>query len=236
MYLASMDNICAQIMTGGACHIEGCTAWHDVHTCQICRTLFTSDQQLQVHTRGVKHLHRVRQNERRLAGLSQPVQCTVCRVPLNSSHIYAQHARGRRHQAALQDQDLENDPGPEELDTPHGTVHCDTCNAYIPFSHWNSHIRLQRHLDAQGYVALKGALEQSEQDKNGIIVSDGKAVIDFGVVDIQSRSIESLRVLSLENTNPTDVILREARMSSVRSASAGDQLSVSLFFLAICRH
>ncbi len=231
-----MDSICAQILTSGACHIQGCTAWHDVHTCQICRIVFKSDRQLQVHSKGGKHLHRVRQDERRLAGLSQPVQCTLCQVTLTNAQIYTQHARGRRHRAALQRLGLKTDPGPEELDTPPGSVHCDTCNRYIPAPHWNSHIRHRRHLNAQGYVALKGALEQSEQDKNGVVVSDGEAVIDFGVVDIQSHSIQSIRNLSLENTNPTDVILREARISSVRSASAGVRSSVLLLFLDVNRY
>ncbi len=95
---------------------------------------------------------------------------------------------------------------------------------------WSSHIRLQRHLEIKSHAVLKVAQEETEGDKNGIIVSDGEKTVDFGVTDIQSQSIQSIRKLSLENTNSTDIILCEARISSVRSAF------VFLLFLAVCRY
>lgn len=113
----------------------------------------------------------------------------------------------------MQEQGLESDPGPEELDVPRNQTRCETCSTNIPTRDWEKHVRGRRHAGATRFNILQGALEESEKDKNGLIISPEE--LDYGfVAESPSRKEVQLTTLVIHNTNATDLHLMEARLSS----------------------
>ncbi|TDL24445.1 P-loop containing nucleoside triphosphate hydrolase protein [Rickenella mellea] len=220
--------LCDQILIHGVCHLDGCTARHDVHSCTLCRVYYASAAELERHNTDRRHLKRTEQHRKKLAGLSKPVRCTICPVNLSNVTLYEQHARGRRHRLALEQQGLDDhdDPGPEELEVPPHTNHCEICDTNIPLIYWQKHLKGLRHSQAQGFVVLESALEEAERDKNGIVVSEGP---DFGLLEWTDTVVEHDTKLSVQNNNTTTVVLTDARITSHYKVRA----SLSHFYLPL---
>lgn len=208
-----MPEVCDQIYSNGVCHRENCPFSHDVHTCQTCRQVFETDALFQTHLTTAFHKQKALQEQKRRAGLNLPVLCTVCSVDLCTAAQYQPHSRGKRHMRLMREQGLQSDPGPEELDIPRNCTRCETCSTNVLTRDWAQHIRGQRHTKASTFITLQGAIDESEKDKNGIVISPDD--LDFGFLDApQSRKSGWSKVVSVENTNVTAVQLVEARLSS----------------------
>ena len=201
--------VCSELVANGICHRPHCPDSHDVHRCETCRRLFPSLAELRQHEITPLHLRRVVQQERREAGQSRPVHCTICDVYLSAPSIYTQHSRGRRHINHLGDR---KDPGPLEVDLLPGTQPCDICETIIPDYLWEKHLKGRRHAGALSYTTLESALVDTERDKNGVVVAGGESEIDFGVLEANTTRTHEYKVL-IENTGASPTIL-QARLSS----------------------
>ena len=116
----------------------------------------------------------------------------------------------------MQDQGFAADPGPEEIDVPHHSTRCDVCSTNIPNAHWERHVRGQRHAKASTFVALQAAIDESETDKNGVVISPGE--LDFGFEEATSRNTAWTMEVNIQNTNATKIKLVEARLASQMSS------------------
>ncbi|KAI5120593.1 hypothetical protein M0805_008071 [Coniferiporia weirii] len=214
-----MVQLCDELLSRGVCSRSDCPYSHDVFNCQVCRVVYETGPEYEKHLSSVFHHRRVIKDEKRQAGTSQPVLCTVCSVDLSSVTLYEQHSRGRRHLRALRDNGLIEDPGPEELDVPRNCTRCDICSTNILTKFWDSHVNGLRHKNATKFTSLKGALDESEQDKNGIVLTEDR--LDFGVLDYNADTAATKsRIIDFQNTNSTSIILVHAYVSSQRTSRA----------------
>lgn len=208
-----MDEICDEIYAHGVCHRENCPYSHDIYSCQTCRSVFETTEGYESHLNTVFHKRKVLQAEKRAAGLSLPVTCTVCSVDIPSAPNYVQHSRGRRHLKNMQEQGLTTDPGPEEIDVPRNQTRCDTCATNILSQLFDKHLKGRRHISALHFNSLQGAIDDSEKDKNGIDVTP--ETVDFGFVNEPRNSNATWsKKLVVQNTNVTGTQIIEARLSS----------------------
>ena len=215
-----MSDICDQLLDKGVCHRHNCTLSHDVFHCQVCRVVYTTSVEYEAHFQSLFHGRRVRQDERRRAGLSQPVLCTVCPVQLSSASVYRQHTFGRRHQTRMAETGIVLDPGPEELDVIDHTKRCEVCQAIIPTSRWNQHVVGLRHRNASQYVTLKNALDEAQKDKNGISIIDADEALNFGVLEVSQDAARYQKSFMVSNSNMTEIRFINARISSRQTSRA----------------
>lgn len=218
----TMAQLCDQIAIHGVCHRDECTAQHAIHTCRPCRVSFSSEQELNGHLVDFRHLHRVQQQERKDAELPRPIRCTVCSIRLPVSSQYGQHARGRRHQTELRVQNI-MEPGPEELDAFPGSARCDIRDTFVPTRQRDQHINGPQHNQAMSYVSLKGALDEVERVKNGIIVSDGENGLEFGILEPAAKvTNDYVAKLFIQNTNSSPIYLNDTRFLSNYASRASE--------------
>lgn len=202
--LSMVSDICEQILLNGVCQREGCMAKHDAHVCSICRVICPNQNQLNQHLAGKKHRNA-------LAGSSNPVWCEVCDVELYAAYEYMYHVRKRRHQLLVAH--LHKDPGPLAVGNSDDTAFCETCNVQVLSVYWRIHLSSPRHRGGRVYSTLKGALDEAEKNKNGVIVEDEEGV-DFGILEpAGSTSLYRTRI-AVENKGSTDIIMTSALMTS----------------------
>lgn len=220
-----MADVCDQIYANGVCHRQNCPYSHDVQICKSCREVFESDTAYQQHLGTKKHIHRTIQELKRRAGISTTVLCTVCMVELTSATHYPPHTQGKRHRRRMEEQGFTTDPDPEEVEVPRFCTRCDICTTNIPTRDWGKHLRSQRHTHATKFTALQGAIDESETDKNGMVVSPDN--LDFGIIDPPAARSAWRMPVTVENTNSTAVKLVEARLFSQMSARKVPAVCVS---------
>ncbi|KAI0344525.1 P-loop containing nucleoside triphosphate hydrolase protein [Trametopsis cervina] len=207
-----MVQICEAILAHGVCPRENCPDSHDVFNCQTCRVVFQRND-YEKHLTTNFHKQKVLQAQRREAGLSLPVACTVCSVDISGAPQYQLHAQGRRHKKKMAEQGLDVDPGPEEVDVPSNCTRCDTCSSNVLTRDFEKHINGRRHSKAVEFNRLRGALDESEKDKNGVDVSPD--TIDFGLVaESSNRNATWSQTVTVHNSNVTAVNVVEARLFS----------------------
>ncbi|KAI0344523.1 hypothetical protein BDW22DRAFT_1057193 [Trametopsis cervina] len=208
-----MSQICDEIYTHGVCHRDNCPFSHDIFTCQVCRSVFETLDKYETHLTTPLHLAWVVKDQRKRAGVAQPVLCTVCDLDISSLSEYALHAQGRKHRANLQRQGLAEDPGPEELDVPRNCTRCDVCGKNIVTSMFDRHIKGESHTQALRFNALQSSIDESEKDKNGVDITP--EAIDFGfIAESTDCNAAWASTIHIQNTNVTAITLIEARVSS----------------------
>ncbi len=218
-----MTEICEDLLNEGVCHRSNCPHSHDVLPCKTCKMVFYDASTYENHLRTSPHERRARQETRRRAGIPQIVLCTVCNTEISDSRLYAQHAVGRQHIQKLAEQRLTSttDPGPEEVDVPKNCIRCDVCCTSIPKFFWERHPTGARHLQALKFNSLKGALDESERNKNGVVIKHYDRAIDFGFVEYEHRAspVHTLSV-DIKNTNATSIYIVEGRLTSETTSRA----------------
>lgn len=227
-----MTQVCDEIAAHGVCNREDCPFSHDLFSCETCRQVFDTAAKYDQHLSFVFHRKKALQAENRRAGISQPVFCTVCSVDLaTETDYYSGHVRGKRHRRNMQEQGIVNEPGPEEQDVPRNQTRCDTCFTNVLTRDWETHLRSRRHAGATQFNALQGALEESEKDKNGLIISPEE--MDFGfVAESPSRDAVWSMTLVIQNTNATELHLVDTRLSSQMTSRTSSKYvrAISILF------
>ncbi|KAI0093451.1 P-loop containing nucleoside triphosphate hydrolase protein [Irpex rosettiformis] len=214
-----MAQVCDEIYAHGVCQRENCPFSHDVYSCDTCRTVFKTAQGYDTHLTSPLHRRKVLRAEKRAAGINVPVNCTVCSLDLATAELYEHHARGKRHVKKLQQLKLETDPGPEEIDVPRDQTRCDVCAINMMTKNFSQHLQGRRHAAAIQFNSLRGTLDDSERDKNGVDVTPDD--IDFGFVN-EPANINAAwsKKVAVQNTNVTGIRIVNARLSSQLTSRA----------------
>lgn len=88
-------------------------------------------------------------------------------------------------------------------------VLCDNCHKQVLESELDAHIA--RHIEEQRLDALRAALDELQEDKEGVTVS-GRNGVDFGLIDAgQGQGVE---VVLTVNSQESKVALNTCYMSS----------------------
>ncbi|KAL1743982.1 P-loop containing nucleoside triphosphate hydrolase protein [Schizophyllum fasciatum] len=183
-----MVALCPDLVSSGRCARDVCTYRHDAFECAVCARFYASQSQLESHLGGKKH-------RKALDGYPGSLLCTVCDKIIAGS-AWTDHVNGQPHarQAALR----EVSPSVEPIvTTPPGYRHCNACRRDIRTYRWDSHIQSLQHKACADYAVYHSALEDAEQDRNGILV-DGE--YDFGVVAVGQTVMLSRTVKKVVST------------------------------------
>jgi hypothetical protein len=140
------------------------------------------------------------------------------------------HMRGKRHTRAVQAlQAIAQNANPTCTSKPVGRdyddfTHCETCDRDIPSFRWSFHLDHVEHQQTQRLLGTRTALNQIENDKNGIKVSGETAGIDFGVIETEktlgSSSVQC-QVVKIRNTdNNARINLTDLRITSLAHNNA----------------
>lgn len=162
---------------------------------------------------------------------SHDIQWCECGLIIKCKN-YRPHVRGKRHALLLykarQDAQAESSRGSSDS-SPQGRSgsaangatntpapkFCEQCRKNVPAAEYDDHT--EDHRRKQRQAEIQAALEEAEQDKEGVLV-ECKTGIDFGILEAES-AVEY--TITIENTNPrSGVSLQSCRM---RSSNRGDE-------------
>lgn len=162
--------LCPDLVVSGRCSRDSCTYRHDAFECTVCARFFSSQGQLDSHLGGKKH-------RKVLNGYSGSLRCSICDRIMGGG-AWNDHINGRLHaqQASLQGVSPVVEP---VEDTPPGFRHCNVCRKDIIISRWDAHVSSPVHRACADYAIYHSALEDAEQDRNGVVI---EGEYDFDVV------------------------------------------------------
>lgn len=107
----------------------------------------------------------------------------------------------RHHRVALR-QGLSPDLDPEEPDVVQGHTYCGSCNRHVPTQSYARHLRTSQHLNKEKFAAYKSVLEESENDKNGVVVGE----LEFGIVEVADAAGGIIVSSTVKTTIPSSSI------------------------------
>jgi hypothetical protein len=173
------------------------------------------------HLKSLTHAKKVEKAE---SSASYPVQCSLCSVPLVHAASYQLHTEGKKHCRAMARLGLTTDPGPEEagLETLALSKQCDVCQSSVPSEVWGLHLNGLRHRRAAAFVSLRRALDESEKDKNGIVITgvESDLEVDYGLLEYSAAGVCGTKTITVMNSNATPIDFVEVRISSRQTTRA----------------
>jgi helicase MOV-10 len=138
------------------------------------------------------------------------LKCPLCQITIPSGS-WGQHLSGGRHHRYAARLGVSPLVQPEQSDE---TISCDVCNRLISKSAWSAHTQTQKHKRTATFSAYKAALDEAEQDKNGITIP---VELDFGIVEKEAAERGVTMKHSIKTTATTSVVtLIEATLSSAK--------------------
>ncbi|KAG9000495.1 hypothetical protein FRB93_012700 [Tulasnella sp. JGI-2019a] len=202
--------LCPDIAAFGACTTPDCQYRHSTYACDLCSVFCISAAQLNQHNQGKKHKQNL------VGGPAASKRCLICDVVVSGGEsVMKIHEKGRRHQAGIKDYAEAGLPIPEmEDERVRNAVRCTLCSKDIPASTWTRHLVSPIHKRKERYQAYKVALEESEKDKYGVVVEEGR--LDFGIIEVDSLPEQPTRAMKmhLRLDEMGTICLTEARISS----------------------
>ena len=89
---------------------------------------------------------------------------------------------------------------------------------------WEDHLKSPGHKRRQHLVRLQEAIQESERNKHGIIVSE--TVLDFGLVDVGQMNNVAKKSVIIKTTVPNScVLLERCQLASQKNANHRIHLS-----------
>jgi helicase MOV-10 len=208
-YRQTMAPICPQLLSTGSCGNSTCEFTHNVHICELCQVVVTTESTFRDHLRGKVH-------KKNASGPSNFHLCMICNTAVGRAG-WRGHLKNPSHLRAAENQGLAPNIAPEEVTSLAGHQFCAVCNVHIVTRFFPRHLRSRRHLGGIRFAAFKTALDDAEGDKHGITVSTNG---DLGIEEIAASTRGRSTDIIIENTVPrTSIKVVEAKLESSSSAS-----------------
>ena len=207
-----MTSTCPHVLVNGTCNDNACTYAHTIPTCEPCGFVFKSLIEYNQHLKTKKHGMRIQ-------GQTVFNYCPICEVNFLSctSEI---HIRGRIHQrkaggAGVSPADVAPQP---PISTATATA-CDLCQVVLPNRCWNEHLTSRDHKLREHYSRYMTAVEQSESDKNGVVIEGS---FDFEFIDPAVANVgKELTATVKASQASSKSVLLEAKLASAQGKSSG---------------
>ena len=206
-----MTSTCPNVLVNGTCENNACTYAHTILTCEPCGFVFQSPNEYNQHLKTKKHRLRV-------LGQTVVYYCSICDA--NVPNRWEQHTQGRIHQrkadgAGLPPMDVAPQPA---ISTASATA-CDLCQIVLPNHVWNEHLNTRNHKLREHYSRYMTAVEQSETDKNGVVVEGS---FDFEFIDPPVAQVGTELTATVKASQPSSrSVLLEAKLASAQGKSSG---------------
>ncbi|KAF5356561.1 hypothetical protein D9758_008259 [Tetrapyrgos nigripes] len=184
---------CPQVLTHGTCSDPSCTYQHNVYSCEICSLVFRDEYALATHLGTRQHKRREQQG-------SGFFFCSLCNKYICGLGFFKQHIASKSHKVKAFKLGVSPTIAPEEPETVPGHQFCVVCNRHIAVGVWSRHCATPQHKGRENYASFQSALDEAEQDKNGITVS---GEFDFGIIDGAIAASGKLLSGSIQVSVPT---------------------------------
>ncbi|KAH6905317.1 RNA helicase [Coprinopsis sp. MPI-PUGE-AT-0042] len=217
---------CPAVVALGRCSSTNCPYNHAILACEPCSYIALDADDFAFHVQSKKHHSTV-------TGVNEQFQCPLCVVNMHAG-IWEQHINGRKHrqQAIMQGVSPTVDPL-QATSTPKFTF-CEVCKIPIEPRNWERHIQSQRHRGKETFMQYRAVLDESEKDKNGLVVEGGG---DLGYRDPTSTTGTLSFQISIKSTVPFGKsVLREAKLFSQHGAqpvASGFSVTSATFNIAL---
>ena len=107
--------------------------------------------------------------------------CRVCEANVATHQGWEQHIEGRIHQQKADGEGVPPvDVAPQPAISRASATACDLCQDVLPNQSWIEHLNTRDHKLREQHSRYMTAVEQSEADKNGVVV---EGLFDFGFID-----------------------------------------------------
>lgn len=169
-----MAHICPSLLATGVCEDASCSYSHTAHSCDICGMLFPVQALYSAHLLSKKHLKKASGN------IARALQCPVCNKVMVGNAPWVQHVNSQRHRNRCRLRGLDPNIEPDDATSIPGHTFCVSCNVHIPNKAWDRHQKGSRHASTTRFAQFQAAIEDSEQDKNGVAVTGN---LDFDILE-----------------------------------------------------
>ena len=202
---------CPNILANGTCNDSACTHAHTIITCEVCAFVFPSS---------IEYNHHLESKQHHLRTLGHAYYCPICEANVATHKSWDQHIKGRIHQRKADDAGVS--PGevtPQPATSTASTTACDLCQAVIPNRYWKEHLKKQDHKLREQYSRYMTAVEQSESNKNGVVVEGS---FDFEFIDPPEAEVGKELIATIKASKPSlRFVLLEAKLATAQGKTRG---------------
>lgn len=201
---------CPNLLVNGTCKDNTCTY---AHTCEPCGFVFQSPEEYNHHLDSKKH-------RSRSSGQANVYYCQICEANVPTLKGWKQHIQGRNHQQKADSAGVSAvDVAPQPpLSTATATA-CDLCQFVLPNRLWAEHLNTRDHKLRKQYSRYMTAVEQSEANKNGVIVEGS---LDFEFIDPPVAEVGKILTVTIKPSHPSSrSVLLEAKLASAQRTNSG---------------
>jgi helicase MOV-10 len=201
------------MLVNGTCEDNACTYAHSILTCEPCGFVFQLPNEYNQHLESKNHRSRI---------LGQAVfyYCPICEANVPTySKGWEQHIQGRNHQRKAGGAGVPVDVAPQPPISTATATACDLCQVVLPKRVWNEHKKTRNHKLREQYGRYMTAVEQSETNKNGVIVEGS---FDFEFIDPLVAEVGKELTATIKASQPSSrsAVLLEAKLASAKGKSS----------------
>jgi len=210
----SSTGICPNFLANGICENIACTHTHTIFTCEPCGFVFQSSIEYNQHLETKKHRSRV-------LGQTAVNYCSICKANVQNHKGWEQHIQERIHQQKADDAGVPPaDVVPQPAKSTATATACDLCLIVVPNRFWIEHLNTQDHKLREQHSRFMTAVEQSEIDKNGVVVEGS---LDFEIIDPTVAKVGKELILTVKSPQSPSrsVKLLEAKLASAQGNRSG---------------
>jgi hypothetical protein len=143
--------------------------------------------------------------------------CPICEANVATHKGWDQHIQGRMHLQKVDDDGVAVAPEPV-ISTASATA-CDLCQDVLPNRFWNEHLNTRDHKLREQHSRYMIAVEQSETDKNGVVV---EGLFDFGFIDPPAAQVgKELTATIKASPASSRFVLLGAKLASAQGNNNG---------------
>lgn len=208
-----MASTCPNLLVNGNCDDNACTFAHTILTCELCSFVFQSANEYNHHLESDNHRSKI-------LGQTVVYYCPICNANVPTHKGWEQHIKGRIHQQKADDAGVASvDVAPQPAISTASATACDLCQAVIPNRFWKEHLNKEDHKLREQYSRYMTVVEQSETDKNGVVV---EGLFDFEFIDPPEAKVGKVLTTTIKASKPSSrITLLEAKLASSQGKSSG---------------
>lgn len=205
--MATQSN-CPNVLANGTCEVHACPHIHTIFTCEPCGFVFQSSDLYDIHLKTNKH-------HSKISGRSVVSYCSICKANVTGGHTqFQQHTQGRKHQSKALSEGVSPDVTPQPATTTSSSTACDLCQIMVHTLFWNMHLSSRLHKSREEFTRYMTAVEQSETDKNGVVV---EGTFDFGFIDPPVAQAGKTTIVNIKTSQPFSTsVLLGAKLASAQ--------------------
>ena len=146
--------------------------------------------------------------------------CQICEANVAPYKGWEQHIQGRIHQQKADDVAgvQQVDVAPQPPNSTASATACDLCQDVLPNRFWNEHLNTRDHKLREQHNRYMTVVEQSETDKNGVVV---EGLFDFGFIDPSAAQVGKELSATIRTSRPSSFVLLGTRLASAQGKNTG---------------